>query len=687
MMTLIPSPEMSPLTTAPTDGHPPQDSFCLDLSIFSDPNDLISSATLQSPHSSLASPNNSYTAHSLPGRSYRKRPHITSLSSVEHDRIGAIQPHSLGPGDTESQSSSRKRTSTDAVDYPRKRAIIACEVCRSRKSRCDGVRPKCRLCTELDADCVYREPGIKLDAGDRLIIEHLERIEYLLRGGIPMDPGILRNGPTSPGFLDRNPGSVAVDLDTSHLPGSGTWNGFSSNLPAIPKANTAPALHLLQWPLIRDLVSRPYDPRILLQLEASREPLSLPVSSNVDLSNTSGYIHAFFGRVNVWYACVDPYRWSQYYHIAFSQGFRGGPESCVVLLVCALGNASSAGSISCHPIHRDLPGLQYFAAAWALLPVVMTRNDIMTVQCLVLASAYLFYLVRPLEAWNLLANASMKLQLILRTPGSLPSHMKELGKRIFWNTWLLESDLLAELDLPPSGILQFGEIVGIPCGYECESEATIGRDELCYFLAEISLRQLLNRIGHVLYTKPSPSTHITNLEPLVTDLDFQLVQWYESLPIPVQFPHSRIPLSNPVQTVLRLRYFGCRTVIFRPYVLAVLEDESAMMDPVVQENCRKCLEACIRQLEHVTAHHAGHLPYLWQGTLSMVSQTLLVMGATMSASLAALLPPPHQMNAIIEDVVLEIQRCAHLAPSLRLAAEVIREAEERRQVFLRSARI
>jgi hypothetical protein len=35
--------------------------------------------------------------------------------------------------------------------------------------------------------------------------------------------------------------------------------------------------------------------------------------------------------------------------------------------------------------------------------------------------------------------------------------------------------------------------------------------------------------------------------------------------------------------------------------------------------------------------------------------------------------------------VLEVERYAHLAPSLRLSAEIIREAEDRRQMFLRSA--
>ena len=80
------------------------------------------------------------------------------------------------------------------------------------------------------------------------------------------------------------------------------------------------------------------------------------------------------------------------------------------------------------------------------------------------------------------------------------------------------------------------------------------------------------------------------------------------------------------------------------------------------------------------------MPYLWQGALSIVSQTLLVMGATMSPSLASiiatLLPDPNAIDAIINDVVLEVERYAHLAPSLSLSAEIIKEAEIKRRTFL-----
>jgi hypothetical protein len=40
------------------------------------------------------------------------------------------------------------------------------------------------------------------------------------------------------------------------------------------------------------------------------------------------------------------------------------------------------------------------------------------------------------------------------------------------------------------------------------------------------------------------------------------------------------------------------------------------------------------------------------------------------------------MNAIIDDVVREIERYAHLAPSLRLSADIVREADKRRRATL-----
>ncbi|KAK5114490.1 hypothetical protein LTR62_002425 [Meristemomyces frigidus] len=600
-----------------------------------------------------------------------------------------------------------KRYSQDTLDYPRRRATIACEICRSRKSRCDGNKPKCRLCTELGAECIYREPGIKLDAGDKLILEQLARIEGMLQGSLtgthslssplglaaPISPST--SNTASDDFHTRR--QINVTSNGHMTNPAGPW---SANISTIPKQHTTPALHLLQWPVIKDLVSQQCDPSVLVQLEMLREPLDLSRSRSVDFSNVNTYVGAFFERANIWYAVVDPHLWLQYYHGAASRQFRSGVESCIVLLVLALGEAAFTGiSISLLPPEQSPPGMSFFAAAWKILPGLMIRNDVASAQCHVLAAAYLMYIVRPLEAWNMLCNSSMKQQLLLQSPHGVPQHLRELNARIFWNNIMIESDLLAELDLPHTGIALHEEGMRLPRSFphdmtDITGEQSPGNDNLWYFLAEIALRRLLNRVSsviygvsHLLHTNKMPASFsLASLDPVVTELDFQLKQWYESLPAQIKFPRERLDAHDSVQTVLRLRYFACRTIIYRPYVQAVLGDESLATEPGVQDACRKCLEACIRQVEHLSAHHEGHLPYLWQGALSIISQALLLMAATLSPPLSALLPPAHQMDSIFAETVAEAGRLAHLAPSLRLCAEIIREAEQRRQILIQGHR-
>ncbi|KAM4056961.1 fungal zn(2)-Cys(6) binuclear cluster domain-containing protein [Hirsutella rhossiliensis] len=609
-------------------------------------------------------------------------------------------PEAIASADAGLMNPLKRRILDASVDYPRRRATIACEVCRSRKSRCDGTKPKCKLCAELGADCVYREPGVKLDAGDKLILEQLSRIENLLT--LTMAHTSHATAALDANHHNSPSASNGTSLGTDHalLPASSSvpslvpngafasWTAApaATNISVMPKSHTNATMHLLRWPRIRQLVPRPYDPQALLQLEMAREPLhSLTKTPCVDLSNTQAYIEAYFERVNVWYACVNPYTWRSQYRTALSNGFREGPESCIVLLVLALGEASLRGSISRIAPHEDPPGLQYFTAAWSLLPGMMTTNNVLAAQCHLLAAAYLFYLVRPLEAWNLLCTTSSKLQLLLMAPNRIPPHLRELVERIYWNALLYESDLLAEMDLPHSGVVQLEEHIGLPGGFEGDDQDQVARDELWYFLAEIALRRLLNRVSQLIYAKDSTLT-MSTLEPVVAELDYQLTQWYDSLPLPLQFSFSRTALRDPVQAVLRLRFYACRTIIYRPYILAVLENEQAVLDPSVREACQKCLEASVRQLEYVAEHQAGHMPYIWQGALSMVSQTLLVMGSSMSPSLLSILlsfvPHREALDRMIGEVIVEIECYAPLAPSLSLVAEIVREAEGRRRTLL-----
>ncbi len=448
------------------------------------------------------------------------------------------------------------------------------------------------------------------------------------------------------------------------------------------KLHTTSALNLLRWPKIEGFVSRPPNPQILLQIELIREPIHIDPPLSLDLEETSILVQAFFERVNIWYACVNPYDWVAYYQKAQSVLFREGPESCVVLLVLALGSASLDNSVTQPPKGSDSSGVSYFSAAWSLLPSLITSNSIVPLQCSILAAAYLFYLVRPLEAWTLISSSSMKLQLLLRVPGAIPEGSVQLSERLYWNLLLTESDLLTQLDLPTTGIAQFEESIALPTFFQ-EFQDSPGRDELWYFHAAIDLCRLRTRISHEISSKESLSPD--TLEPISHDLDIQLYDWYETLPTSIRFPLTRALPPHPAQTVLRLRYFAARTMIFRPYVLAVLADESASQIPFIHQNCRKCLESCIRYLEDASIDRSGNVPYPWQSALLLVGQALLVMGATMSPSLLQFLPPLEKLDRILQIAVEETERRSDLAPSLRICAEVLGEADDRRRILLQKS--
>ena len=545
---------------------------------------------------------------------------------------------------------------------------------------------------------MYREPGLKLDAGQKIIIERLGRLEEMMRETIRGPRTALSTSPSS-----QNPESGKNMKQQDPL---------QTNPPTMPRMYQTPTLNLLQWPVIRDLVAKSYEPQQLLRLELSRKPLDLASHAQkpLDLRSASLYIRAFFNSANTWSACVDPYDWSRCYRTALARRFHEGVESCVTLLVLALGAAAHAdGSVAIISSDVEPPGLVYFAHAWRLLQGMTTCNDVLACQCLSLGSAYLSYLVRPIEAWSLLSSMNLKLQLLIGNPSLVPTEMKELSGRLYWNALLSESSLLAELDLPPSGITHLEGTVDLPSGFQAHSllrnspDVVPDRDGLWYFLAEIALHRLLSQASHVTHTNLVAHRWLATFGPTTADLDSRLQQWYEQLPEALQFPLERTPSSDPVQTVLRMQYFACRALIYRPYVLAVLESEAAtsagdrpakarkpqsaalIEQPAVRDACHKGLEAALRQLEHATAHHARHMPYLWQSTLNLVRQALLVMGASRSVGLAALLPEPRRLDAVLAAVVTEVGRHARLAPSLRLAAEILCEAEERRMVLLRAA--
>lgn len=129
MAGITPSPDVSPVSAATTNGRFPRDSFCLNLSTLPDAGNFVLKSALRSPHL-LESPNGLFSGGS--GSSFfRKRPRNMSQSSgTDHDDNtppAQTAPTSNGTNGngSEPRQNGKKRPSTDTIDYPRRRATIA----------------------------------------------------------------------------------------------------------------------------------------------------------------------------------------------------------------------------------------------------------------------------------------------------------------------------------------------------------------------------------------------------------------------------------------------------------------------------------------------------------------------------------------------------------------------------------
>ncbi|KAI5788321.1 fungal-specific transcription factor domain-containing protein [Geopyxis carbonaria] len=123
----------------------------------------------------------------------------------------------------------------------RKRVSLACNACRLRKSKCDGVRPKCSMCRDLDFDCVYQQSAssantiVGKDYIGRLETRLLA-VENLLAAQASMNqahqasatPGVSASGEGSPERSSRE----ADEFVTRH-------KRKREHSPATPKADTS----------------------------------------------------------------------------------------------------------------------------------------------------------------------------------------------------------------------------------------------------------------------------------------------------------------------------------------------------------------------------------------------------------------------------------------------------------------
>ncbi|OCL09143.1 hypothetical protein AOQ84DRAFT_339368 [Glonium stellatum] len=496
---------------------------------------------------------------------------------------------------------------SDPHNYPRKRASIACEICRVRKTRCDGAKPSCVSCVKLGVACSYAKlasgnrpeqdaAGLflsKIDSRLDRIDARLDQIESILdtkdcvrhdlhqtaspRGPSTRTTASTPNSRTAGSTPDNRSGTVSFP------------SPFSPRLPGAPQASASPFLGYSQVGLSLEFLVHLEGheiPRNLrpLQFNETEDYLAREVAqgSRIFQPLDSGPSHidtspqarlrlqrSFANTTLAWFPIFDQEAFSKWaaesYNHNFDQQDQHSLDTALTLFILALGALPQDECVTSDD-PRQFSSFPYFLAACKVFnqdPV--STCSIIEIQCHLLKSLYLLLCLRPFQASQSIAQASRSIITLLNFRSRLESdvQLQEACHRAYWVCFIIEYELFAHIAYSSPLISpKVHEIVSLPISHSNEPG-------MYWFLTEISLRRLYIYALECVWKETG-----TQYEPIVIEvLHQQVCTWYDGLHPSVKFPEDTLPLLDPQKAFLRSQYFSLRWIICWPSIMRILTKE------------------------------------------------------------------------------------------------------------------
>ncbi|KAJ6006040.1 hypothetical protein N7451_003984 [Penicillium sp. IBT 35674x] len=578
------------------------------------------------------------------------------------------------------------------MEFPRKRAKLACEFCRYRKRKCDGERPTCAFCASAGAQCEYKEgPNEKYESyptnrspmiTNRLIKAHrdvdpsveilqrLDQLENLVRQQsaviTALSDRLLSTGP-SPDTLHFSQSSLSNPQSTSLALSSPAYVTLARDMPPmdsrpkyekaedgpllIPLGHQTPTGNLLTLDKIKRLIGDyPQDYFLFLESERRLQPLIPRVSYtaiverlNLRRSITDSLVSSFFSNIHAQFPVLDRKPFLEMFEKFLHPYQEPDMSAALCLMTLALGeictNPSANFDIESSEVGN---GTDYFAHGYQILTTVETApfsRDLTVPLAFFYASLYFRYRSRPLQAWRTIHSASTAVQM------------------------MFSYDDLAEFHFPRSGIEVLVDELHFP-----EFTDPSDRNNL-KFLAMCSIRKLLNRIHSTMYASNSveadgrtvpvkisgaanASTQqpsIASLEAVNKELSRQLKAWFDALPDTIK-PDLQNPNPRDLHdSQLRTRYYATKHVICRPCLVFAAQSQDVPLSGYIMANCEACVDSC-RHFIHATVPLLKRRTHsTWLRLQALLAAVFVISMAKGTPSLASLVP---DFEELIEQAIL-----------------------------------
>lgn len=328
----------------------------------------------------------------------------------------------------------------------------------------------------------------------------------------------------------------------------------------------------------------------------------------IDPDHARSLVKSFFDLAHTEFPIIHQASFQVLLEHKLETGLRQDTDSALILVVLAVGNiAAEPRTVDEDEPEESHPSFRYIIPALRILSheAINTFGTTVTLsQGLFLASKFYGYLLRPLQSWKLVYMASTNIQHLCNQDMDIDWPDTNDTALTTWAIFATECDLIAEHQLPRSGIEHVVDTMPLPKSHDQGSDASLS------FLAELAVRRLLNRVHHTIYDKRSmnlslrvttPSTQgepfqqqpVPAVMKVSTELDRQLDMWFNLLPASIRPDlRDRTLCDNHTSNLLH-RYYSARDIIFRPFVVyAWTLAPSRQLPDQVLACCGACLRSC-----------------------------------------------------------------------------------------------
>lgn len=542
--------------------------------------------------------------------------------------------HSPGPTTVASQPRERKRPAPRGTGaYERKRSVTACQVCRARRTKCDNKKPACSFCEKTGAKCVTVPTSYSaFDPASLKILERLDQIESLLES---QSQGSVYN--------------VARKHETV-----GNYNDIQrhdSDMRQVFRPLQIVASEVLGWPVFGSQFELQANAIAVLRRKPPK-PIQ-PSSSALEsfLGNTSAsnkLIANFIEHVHIKNPILELASLKRMVQHACLEGVGWDPESCLVLLVWALGAISTPflqPPRACDQESLEL-GAALFGAATKRLGVVFAESGILSAQCFFYAGVYLMSMFQPVPAWryflqalaycqefDFAIQASQNPQTLTSPPETSPTE-----QRLYWSCWKSEVELRMCL-----GLFDFQTQDRVYPGHFPNPPANPEKDDRAWFfyLAEISLRRLNTRarndIGRILSSaEVDDGDTESRLIEVVTSYDQQASAWLTSLPETISLdsdPHR----DDILKFILRCHLVDFHELIFWSFVNIAANSKESLTEEM-SRYARRGFATCVDRIRTAELGYWYRHHGTWLLLQSCVRSALVLLAAAYSEHAQSLLP-------------------------------------------------